>query len=54
MTAYTQEDGETTAWLPDTEAKMVLSHEGRPVYRKVFYLLVTGGMLYLLVVFLTY
>jgi hypothetical protein len=48
---YRQEDGRITARFPDQEEKMVLSHEGHPLYRKIFYFLVTVGCLYLVFTF---
>jgi hypothetical protein len=51
---YRQADGEITAWLTGFEEKMELSHEGSPRFKKTFYLLTAGGVLYLLLVFLLY
>jgi len=51
---YKQDDGEITAWLTDFEEKMELAHQGSPFYRKVFFLLVLLGMLYLGVIFLLF
>lgn len=48
---YQQDDGETTAWSYQTEEKMELSHEGTPEYKKIFYILFSIGLLYLLIVF---
>lgn len=48
---FRQDDGEVSAWFDNIEEKMVLSHEGIPQYKKVFYLLVLGGMLYLAAIF---
>jgi len=49
---YRQEDGEPTAWFSDIEEKMELSHEGSPAYKKIFYVLISMGFLYLIIVFL--
>ena len=49
---YKQDDGEITAWLPDFEEKMELPHEGTPAYKKIFFLLVGIGLIYLLAVFI--
>ena len=46
-----QDNGEITAWFNNVEEKMVLAHEGSPAYKKVFYLLVIGGLLYLSFIF---
>ena len=51
---YKQDDGEITAWLTGFEEKMELVHEGSPFYRKVFFLLVLIGFLYLGVIFLLF
>jgi len=51
---YKQDDGEITAWLTDFEEKMELAHQGSPFYRKVFFLLVLLGLLYLGVIFLLF
>ncbi len=51
---YKQDDGEITAWLTDFEEKMELAHEGSPFYRKVFFLLVLIGFIYLGVIFLLF
>ena len=51
---YKQDDGEITAWLTDFEEKMELAHQGSPFYRKVFFLLVLLGFLYLGVIFLLF
>ena len=48
---YQQDDGEITAWLTDFEEKLELPHEGTPAYKKVFFLLVITGLIYLLSVF---
>ena len=48
---FRQEDCEITAWFDSTEEKMVLSHEGSPLYRRVFNLLVVVGLLYLALIF---
>ena len=48
---YQQDDGEITAWLTDFEEKLELPHEGTPAYKKVFFLLVITGLIYLLAVF---
>ena len=51
---YKQDDGEITAWLTGFEEKMELAHKGSPFYRKVFFLLVLIGILYLGVIFLLF
>jgi len=51
---YKQDDGEITAWLTGFEEKMELAHKGSPFYRKVFFLLVLLGFLYLGVIFLLF
>ena len=48
---YQHEDGEATAWFPHIEEKMELSHEGIPAYKKIFYVLISMGLLYLIIVF---
>lgn len=48
---YQQDDGETTAWFSQDEEKMELSHEGTPEYIKIFYFLMSIGLLYLFIVF---
>lgn len=49
---YKQDNGEITAWLTNFEEKMELAHKGSPFYRKVFFLLVVSGILYLGIIFL--
>ena len=51
---YKQEDGEITARFTGFEEKMELAHKGSPFYRKVFFLLVLVGFLYLGVIFLLF
>jgi len=51
---YKQDDGEITAWLTGFEEKMELAHKGSPFYRKIFFLLVLTGFLYLGVIFLLF
>ena len=51
---YRQKDGEITAWLTDFEEKMELAHQGSSKFKRVFYLLVTAGILYLFVIFMFY
>ena len=51
---YKQDDGEITAWFTGFEEKMELAHKGTPFYRKVFFLLVLIGLLYLGVIFLLF
>ena len=51
---YEQDDGEITAWLTDFEEKMELAHKGSPFYRKIFFLLVLLGFLYLGLIFLLF
>ena len=48
---YQQDDGEITAWLNDFEEKMELPHEGSFKYKKIFYLLVIIGLIYLILLF---
>lgn len=48
---YQQDDGETTAWFSHMEEKTVLAHKGDPLYKKIFYLLITLGAVYLVLVF---
>jgi hypothetical protein len=48
---YRQEDGEVTAWLTNFEEKMELAHEGSPTFKKIFYLLVFAGVIYLVGIF---
>jgi hypothetical protein len=48
---YQQDDGEITAWFTDFEEKLALPHEGTPAYKKIFFLLVGIGLVYLLAVF---
>lgn len=49
---FRQDDGEITAQFDHIEEKMVLAHEGSPKYKKVFYLLVLAGVLYLTFIFM--
>ena len=49
---YRQADGEITAWLTDFEEKMELAHEGSPLFKNIFYLLVGTGLFYLLMIFI--
>mgnify|MGYP001817897025 FL=1 len=51
---YRQADGEITAWLTDFEEKMELTHEGSPIFKKIFYLLVAAGIFYLSLIFIFY
>ena len=44
---YRQDNGEITAWLTDFEEKMELSHSGDPFYKKMFFLMVVIGLVYL-------
>jgi hypothetical protein len=37
-----------------TEEKMILKHEPVPKYRKIFYIVITIGILYLAFIMLTY
>ena len=48
---FRQDDGEITARFNTVAEKMVLAHEGSPTYKKVFYLLVLAGVLYLIFIF---
>jgi len=49
---YKQDDGEITAWLTNFEEKMELFHPADAFYKKVFFLMVFIGLLYLGVIFL--
>jgi hypothetical protein len=49
---FRQNDGEITARFSTIAEKMVLAHEGSPSYKKVFYLLVLAGALYLTFIFI--
>ncbi|MGD2185594.1 MAG: hypothetical protein PVI71_05675 [Desulfobacterales bacterium] len=49
---FRQDDGEITTRFGDIQEKMVLAHEGSPTYKKVFYFLVLGGVLYLTFIFI--
>ena len=51
---YKQADGEITAWFTGFEEKMELAHKGSPFYRKIFFLLVLLGFLYLGLIFLLF
>ena len=51
---HQQDDGEITAWLTDFEEKMELAHKGSPFYRKIFFILVLLGFLYLGLIFLLF
>jgi hypothetical protein len=44
---FRQDDGEITAWFDHIDEHMELAHEGRPAYKKFFYLLVSIGVIYL-------
>ncbi len=48
---YQQENGEPTAWFSHIEEKMELAHQGIPFYKKIFYILISLGLLYLIIVF---
>ena len=48
---YQQEDGEPTAWFSTIEEKMELVHQGSSVYKRIFYILISMGLLYFLIVF---
>ena len=48
---YRQDDGEITARFDSIEEPMILTHEGSPLYKKVFYFLVLFGLCYLAFVF---
>ena len=48
---FRQDDGEITARFKSIAEKMVLAHKGSPTYKKVFTLLVIGGVLYLSFIF---
>lgn len=48
---YQQKNGETTAWFTQIQEKMELSHPGNPWYKKIFYILISMGLLYLIIVF---
>ena len=49
---FRQDDGEITARFDNIQEKMVLAHEGSSKYKKVFYLLVLAGLLYLTFIFM--
>ena len=49
---FRQDDGEITARFDNIQEKMVLAHEGSSKYKKVFYLLVLAGVLYLTYIFM--
>ena len=49
---FRQDNGEITARFDSIEEKKVLSHEGSPLYRRVFNLLVVVGLIYLALIFL--
>ena len=51
---YRQKDGEITAWLPEGEEKMELTHIGSPLFKKILYFLVFIGMIYLGIIFIIY
>ncbi len=44
---FQQESGEITAWFTRRQVKLSLIHRGSSGYRRVFYLLVSAGTLYL-------
>lgn len=48
---YQQEDGRPTAWFSDIVEKTELSHRGSPAYKRIFYVLIGLGALYLGLVF---
>ncbi len=48
---YQQEDGTVTAQFSHIEEKMELIHKGSPFYKKMFYILIGLGVLYLGLVF---
>jgi len=48
---FRQENGEITARFSSIAEKMVLAHKGSRTYKKVFYLLVLAGVLYLAFIF---
>lgn len=49
---FRQDNGEITAQFDHVEEKMLLTHEGSSKYKKVFYLLVLAGVLYLTFIFI--
>lgn len=49
---YRQADGEITAWLTDFEEKMEIAHEGSPLFKNIFYVLIVAGLFYLLMIFI--
>ena len=51
---FQQDDGEITARFIDYEEKLELSHEGHPIYQKVFTILVLFGLFYLAFIFFSY
>ena len=48
---YRQDSGETTAWFDLLEEKMELGHKGDPQHKKIFYILIGLGLLYLIIIF---
>ena len=48
---YQQEDGTVTAQFSHIEEKMELIHKGNSFYKKMFYVLISFGILYLGLVF---
>ena len=49
---FRQDNGEITAEFKNVAEKMVLAHEGSPKYKRLFYLLVLAGVLYLTFIFI--
>jgi hypothetical protein len=49
---FRQDDDEITARFSSIAEKMVLAHQGSSTYKKVFYLLVLAGALYLSFIFI--
>lgn len=49
---YKKDNGEMAAWLTDFGEKMELGHEGKPKFKKAFYIFVLIGFLYLGIIFL--
>ena len=51
---YRQPDGEITAWLTNYKEQMELAHVGIPKFKRIFYLLVIVGVVYLGSIFFIY
>jgi hypothetical protein len=51
---FRQDDGEITAWFNNIDLKKILAHDGSPTYKKLFYLLVSCGVIYLTFIFIAH